>query len=96
MHIMLLSLSQDELIFCGFYISPTWSPTVNASQHLTMTWDDTCLPGTSSVDTYLYAPSLDESQLQIWQGANFTPGSLVCLILSLSFYETELMIYFNL
>lgn len=47
--------------------------TVNTTNSLNITWDNTCL-STSAVDIYLYAPSASESLIHMWQNVNFANG----------------------
>ncbi|KAI6096787.1 hypothetical protein EDD16DRAFT_1749640 [Pisolithus croceorrhizus] len=59
----------------GFYTNPTTGVTVSSSDNFNISWDTSCLSGTSAVDIYLIAPSLTNSRIHEWQNVNFGLGS---------------------
>ncbi|KAI6008839.1 hypothetical protein F5J12DRAFT_905198 [Pisolithus orientalis] len=59
----------------GFYTNPTTGMTVSSSDNFNISWDTSCLAGTSAVDIYLIAPSLTNSRIHEWQNVNFGLGS---------------------
>ena len=59
----------------GFYANPTTGMTVSSSNPFNISWDTSCLPGTSAVDIYLIAPSLANSRIHEWANVNFGLGS---------------------
>ncbi|KAH7914890.1 hypothetical protein BJ138DRAFT_1170275 [Hygrophoropsis aurantiaca] len=56
----------------GFYTNPTTGATVASTDNLNITWDTTCLSGTSAVDIYLIASSL---RIHEWTNVNYALGS---------------------
>ncbi|KAI6014360.1 hypothetical protein EDC04DRAFT_2609009 [Pisolithus marmoratus] len=66
---------RDSCSTGGFYTSPTTGTTVSSSDNFNISWDTSCLPGTSAVDIYLIAPSLTNSRIHEWQNVNFGLGS---------------------
>ncbi|KAG9312408.1 hypothetical protein JVU11DRAFT_6789 [Chiua virens] len=59
----------------GFYTNPTVGMTVSSANPLNISWDTSCLPGTSAVDIYLIAPTLASSRIHEWQSVNFALGT---------------------
>jgi len=49
--------------------------TVSSSNPFNISWDTSCLPGTSAVDIYLIAPSLANSRIHEWANVNFGLGN---------------------
>ncbi|KAF8879070.1 cytochrome P450 [Infundibulicybe gibba] len=57
----------------GFYKAPTSGQSIDSLQPLNITWDPTCLSA-NLADIYLYAPSLNNSRIYVWQSVDFTKG----------------------
>lgn len=66
---------RDSCTTGGFYTNPTTGMTVSSSDNFNISWDTSCLAGTSAVDIYLIAPSLTNSRIHEWQNVNFGLGS---------------------
>ncbi|KIM63117.1 hypothetical protein SCLCIDRAFT_8905 [Scleroderma citrinum Foug A] len=66
---------RDSCATGGFYTNPTTGMTVSSSNPFNISWDTSCLPGTSAVDIYLIAPSLANSRIHEWANVNFGLGS---------------------
>ncbi|KII84928.1 hypothetical protein PLICRDRAFT_117403 [Plicaturopsis crispa FD-325 SS-3] len=58
----------------GFYKTPTNGQTLDSSNPVNITWDNTCLT-TDSVDIYLYAPGQAQSRIHMWSGVPFAAGA---------------------
>ncbi|KAG8215645.1 hypothetical protein J3R82DRAFT_7516 [Butyriboletus roseoflavus] len=70
--------STSAIVACatgGFYTNPTTGMIVSTANPFNISWDTSCLPGTSAVDIYLIAPSLTNSRIHEWQDVNFALGS---------------------
>lgn len=59
----------------GFYTNPTTGMVFSTDNPLNISWDASCLPGTSAVDIYLIAPTLTNTRIHEWQNVNFALGS---------------------
>ncbi|KAL4064691.1 hypothetical protein V8B97DRAFT_2105880 [Scleroderma yunnanense] len=66
---------RDSCATGGFYTNPTTGMTVSSSNPFNISWDTSCLSGTSAVDIYLIAPSLANSRIHEWSNVNFGLGS---------------------
>ncbi|KAF8335304.1 uncharacterized protein EI90DRAFT_3047863 [Cantharellus anzutake] len=61
----------------GFYKNPTTNQTVSTSSPVNVAWDNSCLsPSPKLVDLYLYAPGLNDSLIQAFNGADYAHGSM--------------------
>ncbi|KAG6332716.1 hypothetical protein ID866_6370 [Astraeus odoratus] len=66
---------RDSCSTGGFYTNPTTGMTVSSSDSFNISWDTSCLPGTSAVDIYLIAPAFASSRIHEWSNVNFGLGS---------------------
>jgi len=58
----------------GFYKSPTASQTIDSTQPLNISWDNTCLQ-TDAIDIYLYDSAATNPLIHLWANVNFGLGS---------------------